>query len=517
MKIGGIHMNSSEANHHFPRTYWREIELPTFEKLESDLNVDVAIVGAGITGVTAAYLLSKQGVKTALLEAGAVLNGTTGHTTAKLTAQHGIIYDELMNHFGEEKAKHYYKASSQAIQFVENISKEKGIDCDFSKQDAYVYATTEEKHQKLETEMQAYQRLGIPGGLVGNIPFDIPIKSAILMKDQAQYHPLKFLKGLLDEAVKEGCLVYENTTAVDLEAEESSEPKVITKEGHKVTCKQVIIASHFPFYDKPGLYFARMYAARSYTIGIKTNDPYPGGMYISAESPKRSIRYTPIEGGNLLILGGENHKTGQGVDTLSHYSALETFAKDVFGLSEYHYRWSAQDLNTLDKVPYIGPITQDKENVLVATGYKKWGMTTGILAGHLLTDYVLKRDNPYKELYSPSRFDADPDLKKAISINADVAKHLIKGKLEFVPKAPQDVEVGEGSVVMHNGMRAGAYKDENGKLYLVDTTCTHLGCECEWNHAEKSWDCPCHGSRFSYAGDVIEGPALKPLNKLSAE
>ncbi|MEW9050923.1 MAG: FAD-dependent oxidoreductase [Neobacillus sp.] len=510
-------MNLSEANHHFPRTYWREIELPTFEKLESDLNVDVAIVGAGITGVTAAYLLSKQGVKTALLEAGSVLNGTTGHTTAKLTAQHGIIYDELMNHFGEEKAKHYYKASSQAIQFVENISKEIGIDCDFSKQDAYVYATTEEKHQKLETEMQAYQRLGIPGGLVGNIPFDIQIKSAILMKDQAQYHPLKFLKGLLDEAVKEGCSVYENTAAVDIEEEESSEPKVITKEGHKVTCNQVIIASHFPFYDKPGLYFARMYAARSYTIGIKTNDPYPGGMYISAESPKRSIRYTPIEGGNLLILGGENHKTGQGVDTLSHYSALETFAKDVFGLSEYHYRWSAQDMTTLDKVPYIGPITQDKENILVATGYKKWGMTTGILAGHLLTDYVLKRDNPYKELYSPSRFDADPDLKKAISINADVAKHLIKGKLEFVPKAPQDVEVGEGSVVMHNGMRAGAYKDENGKLYLVDTTCTHLGCECEWNHAEKSWDCPCHGSRFSYAGDVIEGPALKPLIKLSAE
>ena len=467
-------MSSAENTHHFPRTYWREIELPTFDKLNQDITVDVAIVGAGITGITAAYLLAKDGVKVALIEAGGVLNGTTGHTTAKLTAQHELIYDELINHFGEEKAKQYFESASNAIKFVENTSKEKGIDCDFSKQDAFVYATTDQYDRKLETELSAYQKLGIDGDLVGNIPFDIQIKSALLMRNQAQYHPLKFLKGLLDEAVKAGCAVYENSVAAGIEDVESTQPKVKIKGGHKVTCKQVIIASHFPFYDKPGLYFARMYADRSYAIGIKTDKPYPGGMYISADSPSRSIRYTPIDGGNLLILGGENHKTGQGVDTLSHYLALESFAKEVFDLPEYHYRWSAQDLVTLDKVPYIGPLTANKENILVATGYKKWGMTTGILAAHLLTDYVLKRDNPYKELYSPSRFDADPDIKSIISTNADVAKHLIKGKLEFVPKDPGDLKVGEGSVVMHNGKRAGAYKDENGKLYIVDTTCTHL-------------------------------------------
>jgi len=327
---------------------------------------------------------------------------------------------------------------------------------------------------------------------------------------------LKFLRGLLTEAVESGCNVYENTVVVDLEEEESAQPKVITKDGQRVTCKHVVIASHFPFYDKPGLYFARMYADRSYAIGIKTDQPYPGGMYVSADSPSRSIRYTPLEDGqHLLILGGENHKTGQGIDTLTHYQALETFAKDVFDLQEYHYRWSAQDLVTLDNVPYIGPVTEAKEHILVATGYKKWGMTSGILAGHLLTDYIMNRDNPYKELYAPSRFDADPDLKKTISFNADVAKHFVKGKLEFVPKDPGDLKIGEGSVVMHNSQRAGAYKDENGKLYIVDTTCTHLGCECEWNHAEKTWDCPCHGSRFSYAGDIVEGPALKPLKKLS--
>jgi glycine/D-amino acid oxidase-like deaminating enzyme/nitrite reductase/ring-hydroxylating ferredoxin subunit len=507
-------MSSSESTHHFPRTYWREIELPTFEKLNEDTTVDVAIVGAGITGITAAYLLAKEGVKVAIIEAGGVLNGTTGHTTAKLTAQHGIIYDELISHFGEEKAKLYFESTSNSINFVETTSKEKGIECDFSKQDAYVYATSDQYDKKLETEFSAYQKLGIDGNLVGNIPFDIQIKSALLMRNQAQYHPLKFLKGLLEEAVKAGCVVYENSVAAGIENVDSTQPSVKIKGGHKVTCNQVIIASHFPFYDKPGLYFARMYADRSYAIGIKTDKPYPGGMYISADSPSRSIRYTPIDGGNLLILGGENHKTGQGVDTLSHYVALESFAKDVFGLSDYHYRWSAQDMVTLDNVPYIGPLTANKENILVATGYKKWGMTTGILAGHLLTDYVMKRDNPYKDLYSPSRFDADPDIKSLISTNADVAKHLIKGKLEFVPKDSGDLVNGEGSVVMHNGNRAGAYKDENGKMYIVDTTCTHLGCECEWNHAEKSWDCPCHGSRFAYNGEVIEGPAKMPLKNV---
>ncbi|WP_223589648.1 FAD-dependent oxidoreductase [Neobacillus bataviensis] len=501
----------------FPKTYWREIELPAFKKLNEDITVDVAIVGAGITGITAAYLLSNEGVKVALLEAGSVLNGTTGHTTAKLTAQHDILYDELIHHFGEEKARQYYDSTSSAIEFVERTINEKGIDCDFSKEDAYIYATTEEYVDKLQTEWEAYKRLGIDGALKDTIPFNIPAKAALMMSNQAQYHPLKFLKGLLDEAVKNGCAVYENTTADEID-DDDGETKVITKTGNTVTCKKVIMASHFPFSDKVGLYFARMYASRSYAIGIKTDKDYPGGMYISAESPPRSIRYTPLDGDEkLIIIGGEKHKPGQGINTMKHYEALETFAEEVFGIKEYTYRWSAQDLVTLDKVPYIGPTTSEREHILVATGYKKWGMTTGIFAAHLLTDYVLDRENPYKELYSPSRFQADPDLKNVITANLDVAKHLIKGKLEIVPKDPEDLQNGEGSAVMFKGKRAGAYKDKDGKLYIVDTTCTHLGCECEWNDAEKTWDCPCHGSRYAYSGDVIEGPALRALELLKEE
>ncbi|MBV7506334.1 FAD-dependent oxidoreductase [Bacillus sp. sid0103] len=509
-------MSSSEKIPQFPKTYWREIELPVFKKLTEDLSVDVTIVGAGITGITAAYLLSKEGKKVAILEAGSVLNGTTGHTTAKVTAQHGLIYDEFINHFGEEKARLYFESHMNAIQFVESNINEKGIDCDFSKEDAYIYAVTEEYKDKLVTEWEAYKRLDIDGALKDTIPFNIEVKAALMMQNQAQFHPLKYLKVLLDEAVKAGCTVFENTTASDIE-DDGVQPKVVTKSGFKVTCNQVIIASHFPFYDLPGLYFARMYADRSYAIGIKTDKEYPGGMYISADSPTRSIRYTPINGEKLIIIGGENHKTGQGIDTIAHFEALEGFAEDVFGIKEYDYRWSAQDLVTLDKLPYIGPITAEREHILVATGFKKWGMTTGTMAGRLLADYVLNNDNPYKELYSPSRFHADPDLKSIVSTNVDVAKHLLKGKLEIVPGDPDDLMDGEGSVVMYNGKRAGAYKDKNGKLYIVDTTCTHLGCECEWNHAEKTWDCPCHGSRYAYSGDVIEGPAKKALKLLAEE
>ncbi|WP_160723904.1 FAD-dependent oxidoreductase [Bacillus sp. USDA818B3_A] len=510
-------MSTPDNEKKYPRTYWREIELPAFKSLDQDISVDVAIVGAGITGITAAYLLTKEGLKVALLEAGGILNGTTGHTTAKLTAQHGLIYDEFINHFGKEKARMYYDSMMTAVQFVENTTKEKGIDCDFSKQDAYVYATTEEYADKLQTEWEAYKSLGIDGALKDSIPFNIPAKKALMMSNQAQFHPLKFLRALLDEAVQAGCAVYENTVAEDIE-DDYHDPIVVTRDGKRINTKHVIIASHFPFYDKPGLYFARMYADRSYAIGVQTNQEYPGGMYISADSPSRSIRYTPLENGeNLLIIGGENHKTGQGVDTLKHYEELQAFTAEVFGINEYQYRWSAQDNVTLDKMPYIGPYTSERKNVLVATGYKKWGMSTGILAGHILKEYIVRGTSRYAELYSPSRFQADPDLKEVISTNADVAKHLLKGKLELVEKVPGDLQDGEGSVVMYHGKRAGAYKDENGKLYVVDTTCTHLGCECEWNRAEKSWDCPCHGSRYSYAGEVIEGPTNKPLKLLQEE
>jgi Rieske Fe-S protein len=342
------------------------------------------------------------------------------------------------------------------------------------------------------------------------MPF--PVKSAIIMKNQAQFHPLKYLLHLTNQITAHGGQIFELTTAIDIE--NGSEPKVLTKGGHAINCKQMLIASHFPFEDKLGFYFARMYANRSYVIAAKTKKEFPGGMYINAEKPTRSLRYTNINGEQLVLFIGENHRTGVGESMIKHYEALEAFAEETFGVKEILYRWSTQDLKTLDKVPYIGRLTENNQNILVATGFRGWGMTHGTAAALLLTDLMIGNNNRFEDLFSPQRFHADPDIKKFISYNADVAMHLIKGKLEISSVEPEDLNPDEGSVVMVNGQRAGAYKDREGTLHIVDTSCTHMGCELVWNTGERSWDCPCHGSRFSYVGDVLEGPAEKPLKRI---
>lgn len=278
-----------------------------------------------------------------------------------------------------------------------------------------------------------------------------------------------------------------------------------------------MICTHFPFYDGRGLYFSRMYAERSYVLGIRSKQDYPGGMYINAETPSRSLRSTPMrDGENMVLIIGEGHKTGQGIPTIRHYEALQSFAEETVGIKEIMYRWSTQDLTTLDKVPYVGRFASEQPNILLATGFRKWGMSNGTAAAQLLRDIILEKDNPYRELYSPNRFHADPDIKNFVSQNADVAKHLIAGKFEMVLPHPEAVQAGEGLVVSNHGKRAGAYKDDAGMLHMVDTTCTHMGCETNWNSGEKTWDCPCHGSRFNFEGDVVEGPALNPLHRSDA-
>ncbi|MCH1624055.1 FAD-dependent oxidoreductase [Ferdinandcohnia quinoae] len=493
-----------------PEPYWWEsIELPEFPKLEDDLDVDVVIVGGGITGLTAAYLLVNDGLKVAVLEAGKLVNGTSGHTTAKITAQHDIIYDEFITNFGQSKARLYYEANMDALHFIERTVQEHKIECEFNHQDAYVYATTDEYAKKLETEARAYKTIGIEGGIVEQIPFNIQIKKALVMKNQAQFHPVKYLAHLIKIIKEKGGLIFEHTVAVNVETEEH--PTVLTRDGKRVSGGFILACSHFPFYEGLGLYSGRMHASRSYILAVKTKESYPGGMYISADKPNRSLRSVKHNDEEMVLVIGESHKTGQGTDTMNHYKALEDFGNQVFDLQEVAYRWSAQDLETLDKIPYIGEVTSGQPRVLVATGYRKWGMTNGTAAAILLRDIILGRRNPYRELYSPARFYAHPSLKNFLVSNADVVKHLIKGKIELPQTNVDELANGEGAVISVNGHRKGAYKDDEGKVYIVDTTCTHVGCEVEWNSGDRSWDCPCHGSRFSYTGEVLEGPAEKPL------
>lgn len=499
----------------FPEPLWRDqLDFPTFDRLLEDIEVDVAVVGGGITGITTAYLLVKEGFKVALIEAGVLMNGTTGHTTAKITAQHGLIYDEMIQTIGVESTKLYYEANKDAITFIRNMVKEHQIDCDFTNDDAFIYTNSNDYINKLKNEMIAYEKLGIKGEILDHVSADFSVKAALKMHDQAHFHPLKYLKPLVEYIVNNGGLIFENTTATDVDTQEKL--KVRTSGGPTVISKYVCACSHFPFYDGLGFYPTRMYAERSYIIAIKPEKEFSGGMYINAEQPTRSLRTAMLGDEKLLLVGGENHKTGQGISTILHYQALENYAEETFGIKEYLFRWSAQDLTTLDKVPYIGQITGGHPNIFVATGFRKWGMTNSTAAANLMKDLIIEKENPYIDLFTPSRF-GNTSMKSFISTNVDVAKHLIEGKLEYPLMSIDDLEADQGSVVHVNGQRAGAYRDKDGKVFIVDTTCTHLGCEVEWNSADRTWDCPCHGSRFSIRGDVIEGPAESPLEKIAEE
>lgn len=497
-------------------SYWRDsVNLPTFPTLEDEkIMVDVGIVGAGITGITTAYLLSKQGLNVCLIDAGMILNGTTGHTTAKITAQHGLIYDELINHFGEEKAKLYYDANEKARQFIEETVKELDISCHFTTEDAYIYTNSDEDVTKIENEYKAYEKLGIKGELCETTSLPYSVKVALKMSNQAHFNPAEYIKSLLNECDKNGVKIFEQTRAVTVEY--NKHPTILTENDKRIICRYVIQSSHYPFYDGTGFYPVKMYASRSYIIAAKTEKLVDEGMYITAEKPTRSIRKVQIDDEEMLLIGGDDHKTGQSdVPMMDHYEALKKFTEENFKIVSIPYRWSAQDYVTLDKVPYVGRVTKNQHNVFVATGFKKWGMTNGTNAALLLTDIIMEKENEYEAFFSPARsIKADPSIRKLISYNADVAKHLVKGKLELSNDQLEDLKQNEACKTIINGQRVGVYKDDDNNIHAVDTTCTHLGCEVEWNDAETSWDCPCHGSRFTYDGEVLNGPAVKPLKRV---
>lgn len=516
------HINSQDKDvqglPQFPESLWRDTTgLPSFPKLAEDHVTDVAIVGAGITGITAAYLLSKAGCKVTLLEAGALLAGTTGFTSAKISAQHGMIYHDLLKHFGGEQARAYFQSHSETLEWMLATAGELDLSCGIQREPAYLYAPQGDGKtlKQLEKEFKAYEKLGLPGEWLDNVPLPLLAGGAIRLPEQARFHPLQYLKGLLQAVLDQGGVVYEHTMIGEKVDKDDRLTLYTEGGGHQIRCRHAISASHFPFYDGGALYFSRLHAERSYCLAFEPETAFEGGMYLSAGEPTRSLRAVEWNGRNLVIAGGDNHKTGQGICTFGHYENLELFAGELLGIKRIPYRWSAQDLITLDRVPYIGRAAEDEE-IYIATGYGKWGMTGGTLAARMITDQILRRPNPYNALYDPSRFKANPGIKNFIVQNVNVAKELVAGKVEIVRRKTGELGPDEGAVVFHDGKRIGAYRDPEGKLHLVDRTCTHLGCECEWNDGDRSWDCPCHGSRFSYEGEVLEGPATVPLTKLAA-
>ena len=475
--------------------------LPTYQHLTKNIEADLCIVGAGITGITLAYVLRKSGLKIALIDSGQLLHGATAYSTAKLTAQHHIIYHDLIQNYGECSAKRYANAQISAIEFVKRTN----IECDLEHLSSYVYTQQEEHVKVLEEEWNAAKQLGFDCELVSDLELPFKVEKALAFHNQAQFNPLKYLVGLLKELEESSnIMIYQQTAAAHLEQLEDGRYQIETKNNYQVTVKKVVQACHFPFYDGGSLLFAKIEARTSYLTASNQAATQLNGIYISYEKPARTMRNYK----DFLIVGGEDHRTGTADNNLEKYEAIRHFIDKQFQISDIQYHWSTQDYMTPDKLPFIGELND--AGIYVATGYQKWGMTNGIAAALLLHDLVLGIANPWAELVNPQRFNLKAQFKDLVTYNSRVVAELVKGKLkmgELFVDVDADMEVGQSKVIETMAGTYGVYKDQDGGVHMLDITCTHLGCELRFNQGETTWDCPCHGSRFSYEGDVISGPA----------
>lgn len=494
-------------------SYWVETTPETsYPPLEGDLLVDVAVIGGGITGITAALFLKQEGKTVALLEGKRVVRGATGYTTGKLTAGHGAVYTDLEKNFGAEGARIYAESNQAAVRRVAQLVEEHGIDCDFEPRANYVYAGSNQEVAALNAEFEVEKRAGLPVELVQETPLPYWVAAAIRLDDQAQFHPRKYLLALAELIPGEGSHVFEETMATDVE---NGDPCVVETSRGTIRARDVIIATQLPFEDS-GLFFAKAHPHRSYAVAAPLDEAKaPDGMFINSGTPTRSVR-TIRDGGRILIqAGGEGHKPGEEDDTSARYQVLEEFLSESWpDAGPVEYRWSTQDYMSVDRVPYIGRLRRTSEHVYTATGYSKWGMSSGTLAGMLLTDRILGRANPWAELYESKRITPKASFKRFLSGNAGAARHLVVDRFKATDAELDSIEPGEGAIVRAGGRKRAAYRDEAGAMHLLSPACTHLGCLVAWNPAERSWDCPCHGSRYSGEGDVIQGPAVKPLRRV---
>jgi glycine/D-amino acid oxidase-like deaminating enzyme/nitrite reductase/ring-hydroxylating ferredoxin subunit len=489
-------------------------EQPSFPRLEGDAEAEVAVIGGGIVGITTALLLAEQGADVVLLESGRLARGVTGHTTAKVTSQHGLVYADLRSKFGADGARLYGQANEAALAWIAARVEEHGIECAFRRQPNYVYLSEGADHSPLEREVEAAGDAGLPASLVETTPLPYPVGAAVRFEDQAEFHPRRYLLGLVARLTELGGRIHEESRAVGVEG---GRPYRVSTPDGTLSADRVVVATHYPFLDR-SLAFARVHPERSYAIVCRVAEGPPAGMHISADSPTRSVRAVPAGDEELLLVGGEGHKTGEGGDTERRYRALEEFAREHWRVESVEYRWSTQDNVTVDHVPYVGRVTPREGRLLMATGFAKWGMTGGTAAALLLADLTLGRDNEWASLFDPFRLKPLAGMQKLVKENARVARHLVGDRiLDRGNRQLEDLAPGEGAIVHHEGEKVAGHRRDDGTLVAVSTRCTHLGCQVKWNTAERSWDCPCHGSRFTPEGGVLHGPAVRPLEVKAEE
>ncbi|MBM6819923.1 FAD-dependent oxidoreductase [Clostridium saudiense] len=440
------------------KSIWDEsCEFDKREELKGDIKTDILIIGAGITGILIGYFLKQSGREVVLIDKSEIARGNTRNTTAKITSQHDLIYNTLIEEFGEEKAKQYAYANELAIKKYEEIIKERKIDCDFEKVPAYIYSLNET--DKIIKEVEAAKKLGIDAEFI----------------------------------------IYENTRAIKIE-----ENLVSTDKGN-IIANHIVIATHYPIMNAPGYYFMKMHQERSYVIALENANSIEG-MYIDYE--KQGYSFRNYKG--LLLLGGISQRTGEN-ESGGSYDKLRKFAKEIYPNSKEKYHWSAQDCITIDGIPYIGRYSDSTPNIYVATGFNKWGMTSAMVSAMIISDLILGNDNNFSEIFSPKRFDLSLSINNIANDLVETAKNFIAQKISIPSSEIEHIKNGDAGIVEYNGQKVGVYKDKKGKEFIVSTKCAHLGCELHWNADELTWDCPCHGSRFDYKGNLIDSPAVKDI------
>jgi glycine/D-amino acid oxidase-like deaminating enzyme/nitrite reductase/ring-hydroxylating ferredoxin subunit len=485
-----------------------------YAALTEDLKVDVAIIGAGFTGIACAVLLKQAGLSVAVLEAQRIAQGVSGQTTAKITSQHNLIYDDLIRNFGKQGAQIYADANQYALGQMRSWIAERNIECDLTTASAYVFAESQSDVDTLKQEAAAAQALNLPASFTTETVLPFPIAGMVRFSEQAQFHPRKYLLALAEHIHGDGSSIFENTRALDITEKDGC---TVRTANARVAARDVIIATHFPIGDI-GPFSARLTPMRHYAIAIAVDKPETlvDGMFISSEQPIHSIRpyKTPTE--SLLLVIGESHRTGEVADTEKHYRRLMDYAQSHFGAHEVRYRWSSQDLQSVDKVPYIGRFSPVSKHRYTATGYRAWGITQSQVAANILSDLVQGKENPWQQLYTPSRIKPLTSATEFVKHNVLTTKHLVADRLKKKDRL-EDLAPGQGALVKISNRTVAAYKDEDGAVFTVSANCTHLGCLVSWNRGERTWDCACHGSRFKPDGQVLHAPAVKPLEKVSRD
>lgn len=493
------------------QSYWiRTAPGAAYPHVPGDLTVDVVVVGGGIAGLCTAWELTRAGVAVAVLEADRVAAGVTGHTTAKLSAQHTMVYDHLRSAFGVERARQYATSQQAAVQHVWDVADELGVDCELERATSFTWATEPDRVEALRAEAEAAAEAGLPASFVQETDLPFPVAGAVRVEDQAQLHPRKYLLALADDVVRRGGHVFERTRVVGLS--EGRPCTVTTADGLTVTAEHVVVATHYPVFDRAGM-FARLTPHRDLVLAAAVpKADAPRSISITQEQSTRSVRTAPYEDGRrLLVVTGEAFTPGEG-DVEQRWQRLAAWLRETFPTAEVVHRWATQDVTSSDRVPLVGPFHPGARHVWVATGFGGWGMSSGVMSGTLLAGAITGAPVPWADLYDPRRIGLK-DVPAIAKLQVKAAQHLLVDRLRSPGPldSPDQLAPGTGQVMRLEGERCAVYRDDAGELHAVSARCTHLGCVVDFNDAERAWECPCHGSRFGVDGEVLQGPAVRPL------